>query len=157
MANPAMMQSQGNLDWRSDAAIAYAIFRFTFGVNICFRGVVRIFVNGLDTFAGGLLKQFEATWFPPFAIDAFGHVVPLIETTIGLMLILGLWTRPALIIGGLMMASLTFGTMFLQNFDLAWLQLTYAIAFFLLLAARSWNAISLDSMLFPSTSGRDSA
>jgi len=157
MANPAMMQSQGNLDWRSDAAIAYAIFRFTFGVNICFRGIVRIFVNGLDTFAGGLLKQFEATSFPPFAIDAFGHVVPLIETTIGLMLILGLGTRPALIIGGLMMTSLTFGTMFLQNFDLAWLQLTYAIAFFLLLAARSWNAISLDSMLFPSQSGRDSA
>ena len=44
--------------------------------------------------------------------------------------------------------SLTFGTMYLQNFDLAWLQLTYAIAFFLLLAARSWNVISLDHMLF---------
>jgi hypothetical protein len=49
-----------------------------------------------------------------------------------------------------MMTSLTFGTMFLQNFDLAWLQLTYAIAFFMLLAARSWNVISLDNLLFPS-------
>jgi len=157
MANPAMMQSQGNLDWRSDAAIAYAIFRFTFGVNICFRGVVRIFVNGLDTFAGGLVKQFEPTSFPPFAIDTFGHVVPLVETTIGLMLILGLFTRPALVIGGLLMTSLTFGTMFLQNFDLAWLQLTYAIAFFLLLAARSWNVISLDNVLFPPQSGHADA
>lgn len=152
MANPAMVQSQSNLDWRSDAAIAYAIFRLTFGVNICFRGVVHIFVNGLDTFAGGLVKQFEPTSFPPFAIDTFGHVVPLIETTIGLMLILGLFTRPALIIGGLLMTSLTFGTMFLQNFDLAWLQLTYAIAFFLLLAAQAWNVISLDRLLFPSQS-----
>ena len=42
MANAAMMQKQGNVDWRSDAAIAYAIFRLTFGVNICFRGIVRI-------------------------------------------------------------------------------------------------------------------
>lgn len=153
MANPATIQSQDNQDWRSDAAIAYAIFRLTFGVNICFRGIVRIFVNGLDTFAGGLMKQFEPTWFPPFAISAFGHVVPVVETAIGLMLILGLFTRPALVIGALMITSLTFGTMYLQNFDLAWLQLTYAIAFFLLLASRSWNAISLDSLLFSPKKG----
>ena len=75
----------------------------------------------------------------------------------GLALIVGLFTRPALIVGGLMMTALMFGTMFLQNFDLAWLQLTYALAFFIMLATRSWNAISLDSMLFRSRSGRDNA
>jgi len=157
MANPVIMRSGSDLDWRSDAAIAYAILRLTFGVNICFRGIVRITVNGLDQFSAGLMKQFEPTWFPPFAIDSFGHVVPWVETAVGLMLILGLFTRPALVIGGLLMTSLTFGTMFLQNFDLAWLQLTYAIAFFLLLASRSWNVISLDNLLFPSTHGRDNA
>jgi thiosulfate dehydrogenase [quinone] large subunit len=70
-----------------------------------------------------------------------------VETAVGLMLILGLFTRPALIVGGLLMTSLTFGTMFLRNFDLAWLQVTYAIAFFLLLATRAWNVISLDALL----------
>jgi thiosulfate dehydrogenase (quinone) large subunit len=146
MANP-MPGSHTSVDWHSDAALAYAIFRLTFGVNIAFRGVVRIFINGLDAFSQGLVKQFEMTWIPASMISGFGQVVPFIETIIGLMLIFGLGTRWALIIGGLLMTSLTFGTMFLQNFDLAWLQLTYAIAFFLLLAARSWNAISLDSML----------
>ena len=63
------------------------------------------------------------------------------------MLILGLKTRLALIVGGVMMTCLTFGTMFLQDFNLAWLQLTYAIAFFLLLATRAWNVISLDTLL----------
>jgi thiosulfate dehydrogenase [quinone] large subunit len=116
-------------------------------VNIAFRGVVRIFINGLDAFSQGLVKQFEMTWIPASMISAFGHVVPFLETAIGIMLILGLGTRWALIIGGLLMTSLTFGTMFLQNFDLAWLQLTYAIAFFLLLAARSWNVISVDGMM----------
>lgn len=134
------------MDWRSDASIAYAIFRFTFGVNIAFRGIVRI-ANGLDVFAGDLVKQFAATAFPVGAVDAFGHVVPWVETIVGILLILGLWTRGALIIGGLMMASLTFGAMFLQNFNLAWLQLTYAMAFFALLALRSWNLISLDARL----------
>ena len=134
------------MDWRSDESIAYAIFRLTFGVNIGFRGIVRI-VHGLDLFAGGLLKQFAVTGFPLGAVNAFGHVVPYVETIIGILLILGLWTRGALIVGGLMMTSLTFGTMFLQDFNLAWLQLTYAIAFFVLLALRSWNLISLDARL----------
>ena len=134
------------MDWRSDQSIAYTIFRITFGVNIGFRGIVRI-ANGLDNFAGGLVKQFAVTSFPLGAVDSFGHVVPFVETIIGILLILGLWTRGALIVGGLMMTALTFGTMFLQNFDLAWLQLTYAIAFFILLALRSWNLISLDTRL----------
>ena len=134
------------MDWRSDAAIAYAIFRLTFGVNIGFRGIVRI-ANGLDNFTAGLLKQFAVTSFPLGAVNAFGHTVPLLETVVGILLILGLWTRGALIIGGLMMTALTFGTMFLQNFDLAWLQLTYAMAFFALLALRSWNLISVDGMM----------
>lgn len=134
------------MDWRSDASIAYAIFRLTFGVNIGFRGIVRI-ANGLDNFTAGLLKQFAVTSFPLGAVSAFGHTVPLVETVVGILLILGLWTRGALIIGGLMMTALTFGTMFLQNFDLAWLQLTYAMAFFALLALRSWNLISLDARL----------
>ena len=134
------------MDRFSDPSLAYAIFRLTFGVNIGFRGIVRI-ANGLDNFAGGLVKQFAVTSFPVGAVNSFGHVVPFIETAIGILLILGLFTRPALVIGGLMMTALTFGTMFLQNFDLAWLQLTYAIAFFLLLATRSWNLISLDAMM----------
>ena len=147
MANPVT----SSLD-TSDTSLAYAIFRLTFGVNICFRGVARIFVLGLDNFGAGMMKQFSVTAFPLGFVDAFAHTLPWIETAIGVMLILGLGTRYALIIGGLMMTALTFGTMFLQNFDLAWLQLTYAIAFFLLLAARAWNTISLDTVLFGSES-----
>lgn len=143
MANPVTSVS----DWRSDAALAYAIFRLTFGVNICFRGIARIFVLGLDNFGAGMMKQFSATWFPPVFVNTFAHTLPWIESALGLMLILGLGTRPALIVGGLMMTGLTFGTMYLQDFTLAWLQLTYAIAFFLLLAARSWNVISVDAVL----------
>ena len=87
------------------------------------------------------------TWLGPAMIQPFAHTVPWIEMAMGALIIVGLFTRPALVVGGLMMTSLTFGTMFLRNFDLAWLQLTYAIAFFLMLAARSWNVISLDRML----------
>lgn len=149
-----MTYPRTTLQW-SDATLAYTIFRLTFGVNIMFRGVVRTFVLGLDTFAAGMMKQFSATWFPAVFIDIFAHTLPWVEMALGLMLILGLGTRLALVVGGLMMTCLTFGTMFLQDFNLAWLQLTYAIAFFLLLATRAWNAISLDAMLSGSSGAPD--
>jgi hypothetical protein len=46
-----------------------------------------------------------------------------------------------------MIAGLTFGTMLRQDFTIAWLQLDYAIAFFILIALRSWNLISVDAMM----------
>ena len=135
------------IDWRSDTSLAYAIFRLTFGVNLMLRGVDRVFFLGLDNFGNGMVKQFEMTWIGAGMIQPFAHTIPWIEIVMGACLIVGLFTRPALIVGGLLMANLTFGTMFLRNFDLAWLQLTYAIAFFLLLATHAWNLLSLDAML----------
>jgi thiosulfate dehydrogenase (quinone) large subunit len=153
MINAVTSQPTTGTDWRSDASIAYAIFRLSFGINICLRGVMRI-VHGTDVFAGDLLKQFAAAPLPPAMITPFGHVLPWVESAIGLLLIVGLWTRPALILGGLMMAALTFGTMLIMNYNLALLQLTYSIAFFMLLAARSWDLISVDAMLGGSRRGQ---
>ena len=133
-------------DWRSDASVAYAILRLTLGVNIGLRGIVRI-AHGTTAFAQGIVKQMEATVLPPSAVYAFAFSLIWVEAAVGLLLILGLQTRLALIVGGLMMTLLTFGTMQIENFQNAWLQLTYALVFFVVLAFRSWNLISLDAMM----------
>jgi len=137
---------QGGKDWRSDASIAYAILRLTLGVNIGLRGIVRI-AHGPAAFAQGIVKQMEATILPHAAVYAFAATLVWVESAVGLLLILGLQTRLALIVGGLMMTLLTFGTMQIENFQNAWLQLTYALVFFVVLALRSWNLISLDAWL----------
>ena len=133
-------------NWRSDASIAYAILRLTLGVNIGLRGLVRI-AHGPAAFAQGIVKQMEPTILPAAAVYAFATTLIWVETAVGLLLILGLQTRLALIVGGLMMTLLTFGTMQIENFQNAWLQLTYALVFFVVLALRSWNLISLDAWL----------
>jgi thiosulfate dehydrogenase [quinone] large subunit len=133
-------------DWRSDESIAYAILRLTLGVNIGLRGVVRI-AHGTTAFAQGIVKQMEPTILPPSAVYAFAFSLVWVETAVGLLLILGLQTRLALIVGGLMMTLLTFGTMQIENFQNAWLQLTYALVFFVVLVFRSWNLISLDALM----------
>jgi len=137
---------QPETNWRSDASIAYAILRVTLGVNICLRGVVRI-AHGPTAFAQGMVKQMEATVLSPSLVYAFASTLVWVESAVGLLLIFGLQTRLALIAGGLMMTALTFGTMQIENFQNAWLQLTYALVFFVALACRSWNLISLDAVM----------
>ncbi len=132
--------------WNSDASIAYAILRLTFGVNIGLRGLTRL-INGTDVLAADFLKQFQNPVIPVPGVEAFAHVLPWVETMIGLLLVTGFQTRAAVIVGGLMMTVLTGGTMAIQNFQTAWLQLTYAIVFFILLVCRSWNLISLDALM----------
>ena len=137
---------QGGKDWRSDASVAYAILRLTLGVNIGLRGMVRI-AHGPAAFAQGIVKQMEATILPASLVYAFAATLVWVESAVGILLILGLQTRLALIVGGLMMTLLMFGTMQIENFQNAWLQLTYALVFFVVLALRSWNFISLDAWL----------
>ena len=133
-------------DWRSDGSLAYALMRLTFGVNLFMRGVMRIYM-GTGGFAQGMLKQFEGMPMPAAIIQPFALALPWVESAIGLMLILGLQTRVALVAGSLMMTVLTFGTMVRQDFQTAWLQLGYVLMFFVLLALRSWNLISVDRAL----------
>jgi thiosulfate dehydrogenase [quinone] large subunit len=133
-------------DWRSDASVAYAILRLTLGVNIGLRGLVRI-AHGPAAFAQGIVKQMEPTILPASLVYAFAATLIWVESGVGILLILGLQTRLALIVGGLMMTLLTFGTMQIENFQNAWLQLTYAFVFFALLTLRSWNLISIDAVL----------
>src|SRR5215467_6627867 len=140
------MIDQPVTNWRSDMSIAYAILRVTLGVNIGLRGMVRI-AHGPAAFAQGIVKQMEPTILPPSLVYAFAASLIWVESAVGILLILGLQTRLALIVGGLMMTLLTFGTMQIENFQNAWLQLTYAFVFFAVLALRTWNLISLDTLL----------
>jgi len=134
-------------DWRSDGSLAYGLFRFTFGLNIMMRGIVRIAL-GLPAFQNYMLTQFKDVPVMPSAfLVAFASVLPFVETLIGLCILVGFQTRTALVAGSLMIAALTFGTMLRQDFTIAWLQLDYAIAFFILIALRSWNLMSVDAMM----------
>lgn len=153
MANLPGVESHVATDRRSDAALAYALFRFTLGVNIMMRGIVRIAL-GSGAFSAYMLKQFESVpIMPPSFLVPFATVLPYVETVIGLLILVGFQTRTALIAGSVMITALTFGTMMRQDFTIAWLQLDYAIAFFLLLALRSWNVISVDGMMRGASTG----
>jgi len=131
----------------SDTDIAYGILRLSFGMNIFLHGISRL-LNGRAAFLAYLTHYFEhAPLIPASALPAFGAVLPWVETTLGLLLLLGLVTRFALIAGGLVMTILVIGTCLAQDWTVAGLQLIYCFLYYYLLLHRDQNVLSLDELL----------
>lgn len=80
-------------------------------------------------------------------VRGFANTLPWAEAVIGLLILLGAATRPALISGALMMAVLTFGASLLQDWNVAGVQMIYAVVYFLLLAFAEHNQWSIDGLV----------
>lgn len=131
----------------SDAVWAYTILRLTFGFNILLHGLSRIFA-GNAAFLAYLNHYLEkAPLIPAGMLPVFARVLPPVETALGLLLILGLWTRFALIAGGLVITMLAIGTNLAQDWNVAGLQLIYAFVYYYLLVHRNLNSASVDGMM----------
>lgn len=133
-------QAQRDRQW------AFVIFRLSLGVNIFLHGATRL-VNGPGGFADAMSEGFADTLLPHGMVWLFLAILPFVEGLVGLMLILGLGTRVALIVGGLVMTMLIFGTALRSQWAGAGSQLVYALVYYLLLAHASDNFFSLDTLL----------
>ena len=129
--------------FESGRLLGYGLLRVTLGLNNFMHGVSRL-LSGAGKFAAGLVGMFHATPLPPELVQIFGYTLPWLEASIGLLILVGLWTRSALAGGALLMLVLTFGTTLRQDWGTAGLQLNYTLIFAALLAFLQYNAWSLD-------------
>src|ERR1700677_4843107 len=95
---------------------SYAVLRLTLGTTFLFHGITR-FVSGWFAFADQMTQNFQNTFLPDFLVRPFALSVPPVETIVGMLLCLGLFTRLTLIAGGLWMTALVFGTTIRQEFS----------------------------------------
>lgn len=131
----------------SNAAIAYGILRLSFGANILLHGLSRI-LNGRPAFLAYLNHYFEHSHLiPQNALPLFGAVLPWVETLLGLLLVLGLFSRFTLIVGALVMTALVIGTNLAQDWLVSGLQLIYCFLYYYLLLHLDQNAYSVDRWL----------
>jgi thiosulfate dehydrogenase (quinone) large subunit len=142
----------------ADTVIAYSILRLSFGVNILLHGASRL-LAGSSAFNNYLNHYFEhAPLVPKDFLPVFGAALPPVEATLGALLLLGLFTRFALIAGALVMTILVFGTNLAQDWNVAGLQLIYCFIYYYLLAHRSErNLLSLDAWVEKVSTARKSA
>jgi thiosulfate dehydrogenase [quinone] large subunit len=125
--------------------IGYALLRVTFGFVFLLSGIGK-FRAGLANFAGGMLQQFSGK-LPGVLVQPFAYSLPFVETILGVLLVLGLFTTLALSLSGLLLIALTFGTVMLGEFPTVAHNTQYGLVNFVLLWAFANNRYSLDSAI----------
>lgn len=129
-----------------DAALGYALLRLTLGLNFLFHSFSRWHDGG--KFVEGVVAGFAHTPLPGWSVRAFAAIIPYWEPLVGLLLVLGLWTRSALAAGALLIALLTAGTALRAEYPVLSEQLVYALGFFVLLLFRArHDRVGLDGWL----------
>jgi thiosulfate dehydrogenase [quinone] large subunit len=143
-----LQQTEPGRGPRWNLAWSYAILRFTLGTTFLMHGITR-FVSGWSAFAEQVVQSFHNTFLPNFMVRPFALSVPPLETVLGTLLCLGLFTRCTLMVGGLWMIALIFGTTVRQDYPTVAIQLLYALLFFVLQVWESSNRISVDALMWP--------
>jgi thiosulfate dehydrogenase (quinone) large subunit len=129
----------------SNESIAYFLLRLTLGFNFFMHGLGRI--PHYSEFISKTVTQFQNTILPSTLVTGFAYSLPVVEGIIGLLLILGLFTRNTLIVGALWIMALIFGMTLRQEWNVVGLQMGYSVIFFILLFLLQYNQISLDRRL----------
>jgi thiosulfate dehydrogenase [quinone] large subunit len=130
-----------------DGWLAYAVFRFTLGINIFIHGASRVFAVGAREFAIKTSSEFAGTALPHGLVYAFLIVLPFAEVILGALMIFGLLTRWTLTAGGLLIAVLVVGTALRSDWSTAGVQMVYAIIYYFLLKNLADNYFSMDVLL----------
>jgi thiosulfate dehydrogenase [quinone] large subunit len=128
-----------------DRKLAYLMLRFTLGLSILMHGLVRL--PHLGAFADGLVNLFVETPLPTAMIRPFAVSLVFGETILGLLILLGLWTRWSLLLGALVMVALVFGTALRSDWNTLAIQMLYASIYAALIATREYNTYSLDVLI----------
>jgi thiosulfate dehydrogenase (quinone) large subunit len=126
--------------------MGYALLRAVVGVNLMMHGVSRM-IAGPGVFAAKLVIQFEHTPLPTWSVWVFGLMLPAIEGLLGLLILVGLRTRAALVAASILIMLLTFGSTLLQDWASAGTQLTYALAYFVLIFLHQYDGWSIDAWI----------
>jgi thiosulfate dehydrogenase [quinone] large subunit len=131
----------------TDRQLAYCVFRLTLGINILVHGAGRLLGPGTGTFAVKTASEFAGTPLPQGLVHVFLAILPFVEAILGVLITLGVLTRWALTLGGLLMTALVFGTALRSDWSTVGIQMIYAITYYLLLMNRADDRFSLDTLL----------
>lgn len=130
----------------SDLELAYFVFRFQLGTNIFFHGAMRVF-TGVGAWVAVQEAAFVApkSPLPMWAVHDFLMVLPFVEVALGALLLLGLFTRFALLAGAAMIFSLVFGNLTRQDWGTVGNNMHYVVYYAGLIAAYRYNCWALDT------------
>jgi thiosulfate dehydrogenase [quinone] large subunit len=129
-----------------DAAAAYTVLRVALGFAMFMHGCAR-FIGGIDAYAHRYIGGFAGVALPHGLVVAFIYAIPYIEVIIGPPIVLGLWTRWALLANAALLLVFIVGSSMQQGWSGVETQLVYTLLVSILLFGSTLNVVSLDYFL----------
>lgn len=128
-----------------DKNLTYLLMRLIIGISMLGHGLVRL--PKIVEFSNGMVAKFSDSIIPSFLVEPFGYVLTITEFLLGVLLVLGLFTRQALTGSIITMILLVLGSTMVENWSVINSQLIHAAIFAFLLWNISYNNWSLDAMI----------
>ena len=125
-------------------AIVFLLLRLGIGISMFGHGLVRL--PKLNAFSQWMVGSFAKSMLPAELVRPLSMVLPFAELVIGFLLLIGLFTEPALISGAVLVLLLLFGTAMVENWEALPSQLIHLILFAVLLQFVASNSWSLDKI-----------
>ena len=123
--------------------IAYALFRFALGLDMFLHGAMRL--PTLTAWVDAQSKLFENSFLPMSMVRGFLFALPVPEVIIGALLMIGFFTREALIAGSVTIIILIFGTGTRQDWTTIGAQMLYALYYYIMIARLEDNWLAVDA------------
>lgn len=124
--------------------MSFLLLRLAIGASMFGHGLIRL--PKLEKFSAWMMKTFEHAMIPLTLVKPFSYALPIAEFLIGLLLLIGLLTRQALIAGAIVMILLIMGTTLIENWEALVSQLLHVAFFALLLNHVHLNSYALDNI-----------
>ncbi|PLK43223.1 DoxX family protein [Emticicia sp. TH156] len=121
----------------------FLLLRLAVGMSMFGHGFVRVFK--LAKFSEWMLGKYENSLLPAALVKPFSYALPIIELVIGVLIIIGLFTRQALLVGGITMVILIFGSCMIEDWGGIPSQMIHTFFFALLLSNLNHNSYAVDS------------
>jgi thiosulfate dehydrogenase [quinone] large subunit len=133
-------------DFSLGRSLGYFILRLSLGVDMLMHYVVRTWGISQD-FVPVTEKMFVGNLLPMSWVHYFLTVLPYFEGLLGILLLLGLWSRLALTAEGLLVCVLMFGTSLRSDWTVVSHQMIYILFVFILLTVEEYDYFSVDASL----------
>jgi len=123
---------------------SFLLLRLAIGTSMLGHGLVRL--PKLQTFSHWMVGSFVKSILPQALVIPFSYVLPIAEFIIGLLLVTGLFTKPALVAGSLVMIVLILGSCMIENWEVLPSQLIHVAFFTILLQFINSNTLAIDQL-----------
>lgn len=123
----------------------YFMLRLVVGVSFLGHGLVRL--PKLSAFSHWMTGLFANSMLPDALVTPFSYALPVAEFTIGILLVLGLFSQMTIIAGFVVMLLLMLGSCLIENWEALPSQILHALILIVLLHFVVSNSISLDEVL----------